>query len=75
MDTFKRMDHKDEYGRPMSEPVPFTLLRSEWWLIRNQLRNMADDWQRTQHPDMASKCNALADKVDQGVLAGPDRQP
>jgi hypothetical protein len=56
----------------MDEPVTLTLTRGEWWLARNQLRNMADDWRdRGGIIGMADKCDAVADKIDQGVFSAP----
>ena len=62
----------DEYGRDMDELVTVTLRRRDWWLARNQLRNMADDWERTQDFGMRNKyTDALAAQNVAQVLAAP----
>jgi hypothetical protein len=57
--------HTDEYGRSLDESVAVTLTRAEWWLIQNQLRNMADEWDRTKDQALAQKCRSAADKIYQ----------
>lgn len=64
-DQMFRLEGVDGEGNQMAEDITVTLSRAEWWMMRNQLRNQADDWRdHLKVPKMAAKCDYLADQID-----------
>lgn len=64
----------DEFGRPLTTEITFTLTLSEWWLIRNQLSNMAATWRRDGIEALAIKCETLTAKIDAGPMTPEEDQ-
>jgi hypothetical protein len=50
-------------------PVTVTLTLREWWLVRNQLRNAADDWRRfNTDPVIAVRVDHVANIIDEQAI-------